>query len=62
MFKENDIVHETKSHWVGKVGVGHYEVLESKATHSVRVATFHFSSKPDYALSRAIAHCDRLSA
>jgi len=59
---ERNIAYENGSFWVLKKSKGHYEVCKLNGTHSVKVATIHFQDKPDYALSRAIAECDRRAA
>jgi len=57
--KESDIEFEGGDFWVLRVGTGHYEVLERRNTHSVKVSTFHFRTQAAYALSRAITDCQR---
>ena len=54
---EEKIKFETDSHYVYEIGEGHYEVRKNGITHATVIGTFHFSNKPEYALSRAIEFC-----
>lgn len=57
--KESDILHENGNHWVSREkGVGHFKVWEVRGCASYLCGTFHFSSRPEYALERAIKHCN----
>lgn len=61
-FTEQDIIHETATHWVLQIKPGYFEVLKHGATHSTVAAIFDFKSdtaKHDYAKQRAIQDCNR---
>ena len=60
--KPTDIVHESKRHFVKRLAPGRLEVYCNELTHSVRCAQINFPSRPDHALQRAIAECERREA
>lgn len=59
----DQIIWDMGSHWVRKDPnkLGMFEVYHSELTHSVRVATFHFSKRADYGRDRAIDKCCQLA-
>lgn len=58
-YKEKDIVHEGKNHWVLRVKPGYFEVYKRGITHSVRCDIIQFSNDESKALTRAIELCNR---
>ena len=60
---EESIIHETSTHYVFKLSVGHYEVREhSKSfTHSIIVGNFDQPDEDNDARERAIEMCNELS-
>lgn len=57
---KEQIVHETATHHVLKIAVGHYEVYRNGVTAATRCGTYHFSNDDRYAIGRAILECDRM--
>ena len=57
--KAGAIIHENGLHWVSREGPGHFKVWEVTGVASYRRGTYHFSSRPEYALERAIGDCNR---
>ena len=55
-YKLEDVVHETKNHWVLRVKNG-YEVYRNGITHSTRCAQIGF--KGDEGKKRAVKECRR---
>lgn len=53
-YTERQIIKEGKNHWIGKRGVGFFEVLKNGITHSVVCDTIHFSDNEEKALNIAI--------
>jgi len=53
------IVHEMADFYVSRVGVGHYEIYKIGSVASTKCATIHFSNRPEHALERSIAECNR---
>ena len=57
--REVDIEHEVGDYWVLRIGLGKFEVYESGATHSIRVASVTFKSDPERGRARAIHEANR---
>jgi hypothetical protein len=57
MYKEKDIVYETKDFWVLEVKYG-YDVYKKGITHSIRCAQIGWANT-DKGLGRAIKECNR---
>lgn len=51
--RKDEIIYENRKRFVVQLGIGHYEIYENSITHAKRVATVHYSSEPDKALSKA---------
>lgn len=60
-YRIQDVVHENGCAWVLRKGPGWFEVYRTGLTHSTRCGTFHFSTRPAYALERAIEHAEKLA-
>lgn len=56
-----DITYETSAGYVARVSKGWYVVYINTGVVAERKATYHFSSKPDYALARAMMRLDELT-
>ena len=56
MYKESDIMHETKNYWVLRLQKG-FEVYKKGITHSTRCAQIGFSGEKG--LNRAIFECNK---
>ena len=63
--RESEILYQIGPLWVckGKHGIGHYEIWKDNyaVNHAVRVGTYHFSDRPDYALEREIQRANDLA-
>ena len=62
LYREEQIVYETKSHWVLEVKPGYFEVNKTGITHSTRCAIIGPYNEPGRARRRAIEECDRRTA
>ena len=58
-YKLEDVVHESKGHWVLRIKDG-FEVYRTGVTHSTRCSQIGFTG--DVGLQKAIAECDRREA
>lgn len=56
-----EIVYETHTGYVTRVAKGWYTVYINSGVVAERKATFHFTDRPDYALTRAKQRLDELS-
>lgn len=59
-YRIEDVVHESKEHWVLDVGARGFEVYKTGVTHSVRKALIAWPGEAG--LAKAIAECERREA
>ncbi len=57
----DDIVYANGGSYVLMVSRGHYQVFQHQQTHAVRIGTYDFKDRPDYALQRAKQRCDEVA-